>query len=189
MFKKRNINYEKFVHFIEEKENILEDIINSLKNEKSDNSENEIVEKKKICLFENENENENGIRKKKEKKIKKLYPEFIFLFDDLGSDLRNKAIDILCKTNRHLKSKVILCGHTLNDLNPGCRKQLDFVLLFKCLTNEKLETLRNDIDLSIPEDEFKQAYEYSTTEPFNFLYISTKDDELRKNFNMKISFD
>ena len=45
---------------------------------------------------------------KKERKLKKLAPEYIFVFDDLGNDLRHPAITQLFKASRHYKAKVIV---------------------------------------------------------------------------------
>ena len=196
-----------FIHFVDEGGNILDEIIEELKNPDGQNDKMEIdnladafpmgVGKSskmkpnfggKILTEEEKEAKAEKEKEKEEKKLKKkkIYPEHIFCMDDLGSDMRSKSIDILLKTNRHFKSKVILLGHTLTDLNPGSRKQLDYTLIFKCFSEEKLKTLYTDLDLSMDFEDFKKAYEYATKDPYNFLYISTKSDELRKNFNEKI---
>ncbi len=38
---------------------------------------------------------------RKERKPKRLAPEYVFIFDDLGADLRDKSITQLFKTSRH----------------------------------------------------------------------------------------
>ena len=43
-----------------------------------------------------------------ERKQKKFSPEYVFIFDDLGNDLRNRSITQLLKTSRHYKAKVIV---------------------------------------------------------------------------------
>ncbi len=44
---------------------------------------------------------------RKERKPKKLGSEYIFILDDLGSDLRHASITQLCKVSRHYKAKLI----------------------------------------------------------------------------------
>jgi hypothetical protein len=192
MLEKKGCHVNKFLHFIDDdKSNIIEEIITELKgdvDEEEEQEEKKPESKTVICKFHNDIE-DNTQKKKKEYIPKRLYPEHVFICDDLGSDMRNTAISQLLKTNRHFKSKVILIGHTLNDLYPASRKQLDYVLLFKCLSDQKLETLYNDLDLSIEYEDFKKAYDYATTDKFNFLYISTRDDNLRKNFNESININ
>lgn len=204
MLEEKKCKVDTFIHFIDEGGNILDEIIEELKN--PDGQDEDRLTGAEPCLgvskcskmkpnfggkILTEEEKEKATARtiaKEEKKMKKkkIYPDHIFCMDDLGSDMRHKSIDILLKTNRHFKSKVILLGHTLTDLNPGSRKQLDYTLIFKCFSEEKLKTLYTDLDLSIDFEDFKKAYEYATKDPYNFLYISTKSDELRRNFNEKI---
>lgn len=198
-----------FIHFLDEGGNILDEIIEELKNPDGQNEDRltgaepcsanafpmgvgksskmkpnfggrELTEEEKEAKAEKEKE-----REEKKNKKKKIYPEHIFCMDDLGSDMRGK-VDALLKTNRHFKAKVILLGHTLTDLSPPSRKQLDYTLIFKCFSEEKLKTLYTDLDLSLDFEDFKKAYDYATKNAYNFLYISTKSDELRKNFSEKI---
>ena len=211
MLERKKCQVSTFTHFLEEGGNILEEIINELKSANGDSGEpieNEVVEgggvydrlqttQKCKVKFGGEKSEEDlakeeerkYIKEEKKKKKKTLYPEHIFCFDDLGSDMRNKALSQLLKTNRHFKSKVFMLGHTLTDLEPSARKQLDYALIFKSFSEDKLKDLYRDLDLSLDFENFIKAYHYATTQPYCFLYISTKTDELRKNFNEKITFD
>jgi len=211
MLERKKCQVSTFTHFLEEGGNILEEIINELKSANGDSGEpieNEVVEgggvydrlqttQKCKVKFGGEKSEEDlakeeerkYIKEEKKKKKKTLYPEHIFCFDDLGSDMRNKALSQLLKTNRHFKSKVFMLGHTLTDLEPSSRKQLDYALIFKSFSEDKLKDLYRDLDLSLDFENFIKAYHYATTQPYCFLYISTKTDELRKNFNEKITFD
>ena len=45
---------------------------------------------------------------KKEIKPKKLAPEYIFVFDDLGNDLRHPSITQFFKTSRHYKANIYM---------------------------------------------------------------------------------
>ena len=197
-----------FTHFLDEGGNILEEIINELKSVNGDSEEQsqeaegagvyDRVQTTQQCKVKfggekteeqlEKEEERKYIKEEKKKRKKTLYPEHIFAFDDLGNDMRNKALSQLLKTNRHFKSKVFMLGHTLTDLDPAARKQLDYALIFKSFSEDKLKDLYKDLDLSLDFENFIKAYHYATTQPYCFLYISTKTDELRKNFNEKISF-
>jgi len=201
MLERRHCIVHKYIHFKDTDGNILDEIIEGLKNFESDNEDDEpenALNTSSNCDSKGGNtvklrfgdlepikQPEKEVKPKKERKI---YCENIFCFDDLGQDMRNKSIDILLKTNRHFKAKVFLLGHTLTDLNPASRKQLDYALIFKSFSEDKLKSLYGDLDLSIEFDNFLEAYKYATEVPYNFLYISTKTDEIRKNFNEKIEF-
>jgi len=62
---------------------------------------------------------------KKPKKEKKIAPEYIFVFDDMSTELRNNNIGTLIKKHRHFKTKVICSSQYVNDLAPDSRKNLD----------------------------------------------------------------
>ena len=125
------------------------------------------------------------MKKKKKKKPKKHCPKHIFIFDDIGNELKLPSIAQLLKTNRHLKSKVIISSQYLNDLSVQGRKNIGYRLLFKGHTLEKLETIYKDADLSIPFEDFVEMYETATEKQYNFFYIDCRDDEFRINFNYK----
>lgn len=209
MLEKKKCKVNTYTHFLEDGENILSEILEELKSVNGDGSggggEDEItpapydrIQTTQLCKVrfggekteeqEEKEEERKYIREEKAKKKKTLYAEHIFCLDDLGSDMRNKAVSQLLKTNRHFKSKVFLLGHSLTDIEPSARKQLDYALIFKSFSEEKLKDLYRDLDLSLDFDDFIKAYHYATLQPYSFLYISTKSDELRKNFNEKIEF-
>ena len=207
MLEKRKSLVENFTHFKDENGNILENILEELKGKSESQSDSDSEhegsgsQQQHNIFFKHTNLNfgEGGDKKDtpetkpdtetKIPKKRKIYPEQIFCFDDLGSDMRCKIIDILLKTNRHYKSKVFLLGHTLTDLNPASRKQLDYCLIFKSFNEDKLKALYADLDLSIDFESFQQAYQFATKDPYNFLYIDVKNDLLRKNFNTAITFE
>ena len=121
----------------------------------------------------------------KKKNIKVIYPEYIIVIDDMGSAMRDKSITQLLKTNRHYKTKVILSGQNLNDLEPAAIRQLDYCLVFGRIPVDKLIKLREDLNLTLPEDKFLDIYKDATAKPYQFLYIgrSPNGDIFRKSFN------
>ncbi len=126
---------------------------------------------------------------KERKKPKLKAAEKIFVFDDLGQELRHDSISQLMKTNRHQHAKVILSSQWITDLHPQAIKQLDYCLLFKSFNKEKLERIHSLLDLGILYDEFEALYKYATSTPFSFLYIDVRNEQYRKNFNESLRID
>jgi hypothetical protein len=110
----------------------------------------------------------------------------IIVFDDMSTLLRHKSVDMLLKSNRHYQCRVVIACHSVTDLTPSSRKMLDYALLFKGFNEDKLESIYNDLDVSIDYDTFKDIYDIVTEKPYSFLYVNTRTDELRSNFNKKI---
>lgn len=177
------IDYEIYTSIVEEGVNVIKQIIDEL-NLEAQNKEEEEQKPAEPVMIEM-GEKERPVRKPR--KPKYLAPEHLFIFDDLGATLRDKAIDSLLKVNRHYKSKVIISSQYLNDLSPQARLQLDYVLLFKGLPMEKLGQIYKDIDLSIDFDEFLKYYEIATNEKFSFLYVDVRSERYRITFDREFS--
>ena len=118
MLEKKKVNVMTYDHFLNGKENILNGIIEELNNDLETKEEEERIKldksqqpKPKMVLFPVEESKE-----RKERKPKKLAPEYIFVFDDLGNDLRHPSITQLFKTSRHYKAKVIVSSQSLKVL-------------------------------------------------------------------------
>ena len=168
---------------IDGKVNVLNEVIEEMKNEDEGTENPEALkrseEQKQVDRILGRNKKE-----KREKEPKKKAPRFILVFDDLPStELRNKSVDTLLKQNRHFKSKVIISSQWV-DLNPGARRQIQYYLLFKGINEEKLDELYKNMDLDISYEKLLELYKDATSEKYNFFYIST-DGEYRHNFNEK----
>jgi len=122
--------------------------------------------------------------KEKKRKVVKIYPEYIIVLDDLGSELRDKHLTQLMKTNRHYKALVILSTQYLNDLQPAAIRQLGYVLLFAKFSEDKLLELYKALYISMPFEKFQQIYLDATKDRYSFLFIGRAAgvDELRKGF-------
>ena len=93
------------------------------------------------------------------------------------------------KTSRHYKAKVIVSSQYIHDLSNSCIKILDYTLIFKSFYREKLLVLFESLDLSIDFELFEQLYQDATAQPFNFLYVDSRDNTYRKNFNKEYLID
>jgi len=132
------------------------------------------------------NETKN-YKKKKQRKPKYVAPEIIFIFDDLNTELRSQSISMLLKSNRHYKCKVIISSQYVHDLQPASLLQLDYMLIFKGQSEEKLEVIHKQLDLSLPFELFREFYDLATEVKYNFFYIDKNDEEYRINFNKSIN--
>ncbi len=185
MLEKKKVNVMTYDHFLNGKENILTGIIEELNNdletqeqEKIKKDEDKLDPKPIMQLFPKEEALE-----RKPRKPKRLSPEYVFIFDDLGNDLRHASITQLFKTSRHYRAKVIVSSQYIHDLSNSCIKNLDYTLIFKSFNREKLLVLFEALDLSIDFELFEKLYLDATAEPFNFLYVDSRENTYRKNFN------
>lgn len=119
-------------------------------------------------------------------KSKHKSPELLFIFDDLSTELQSKSLVTLLKKNRHFFCECILSSQWLCDLSPAARRQIDYFLVFGGQSPEKLLSIFKDADISIPFDTFDDIYHYATEKQYSFLYIDTRLNMFRRNFNLQI---
>jgi hypothetical protein len=125
----------------------------------------------------------------KKKKPKIQVASNLFIIDDLPQQLKNPAVDRLCKTHRHSNSNVILSSQYCKDLNPCSITQIDYLICFKGYNDEKMEHLHKILDLSIPFPLFHSIYNHCCSEDFHFMNLNVRTEDIRKNFNTAITYD
>jgi hypothetical protein len=186
-FEARGNNFIGYTSFKEDGQDQLFELVKHLqdKAEKDDEEEEKEVPKIKPENLLNFGEPEEEDKPKKKRKEKYRSPEYIIVCDDISGELRNPALESLLKANRHYKMKVIVASQWANDLLPSQIKQMDYILLFRSHSIEKLQKLYKDADLSVPFSAFYKMYKTATSAPFGFLYIDTNNEEFRTNFNRK----
>jgi predicted transcriptional regulator len=168
MLESKGCNVIKYTHFKDGKENIVENLLNELKEHSDDEDDQETTDEEssddiEVCKFEN---NQNDIRAKKPRKPKKISAEWVLVFDDMGSEMRNKAINQLSKVLRHYKARTFFLQQYLFDLDAQARKQLDYVILFKSFNEEKLKNIYESLDLSVDFQTFIDLYHFATDKPY-----------------------
>jgi hypothetical protein len=124
---------------------------------------------------------------KKEYIPKKRAPKHLFIFDDLSPEL--KHIDRLLKVHRHFKASVIISSQYIHDLSISSRLQIDVFCTFRGFSQEKLEMVHKSLDLSIPFDTLWCIYKHITEEPYQFLYVNVRTEEIRKSLNSIVKYD
>ena len=138
-------------------------------------------------MFEHEEE-EN--KKDEKPKTKKIAPKYFIIFDDISREMRNrKEIETLLKQNQHYKSKVIISSQYPFDIMPSARLQINVWCLFRGFNKKQIKKVFPDLDVNMDLDEFFKLYQKITSEPHDFLYIDHNHNEMRKNFDQKISTD
>lgn len=141
-------------------------------------------------LEEDQKKAEEAAAKRAKKKGRgKLAPEYILVFDDLGEDLRKKAVSQLLIKNRHFKCKTICLSQWITYLPPTAVRQLDYVILFGGFNDEKLEDLHKKLDLSDTPEQFAAIYKSATEKKYHFLYIDIANSEYRYDFNDRVPID
>lgn len=183
--KDRGIAVEVYTGMNEDKENVLQGILDQLNIPEEESSEEEKPKKKKTFIKWDDSDED---KPKKEYKPKRIACENMFIFDDISTELKNPALNALMKANRHYKAKVIVSTQYPLDLLPSQRKQVDYLLAFKGHPEDKLRIIHRDCDISLPFETFEQIYKHATAVPEGskdkpFLYIDCINEKFRKSFN------
>lgn len=133
-------------------------------------------------------------KEKTKAKRKPIPPEYLIIFDDISSELRDKSVSVLCKNSRHFKCKIILSSQSIIDLNPSTHAQVDYCALFKDFNEDSLEKIYQKLEPNISYEEFKEIYHEVTGTKMkghphlnNFLLIDRANQEYRVNLNSKLS--
>lgn len=122
-------------------------------------------------------------RYRKSKKPKHQTPKYIIIFDDMSDQLKGPDLETLLKNGRHF-ARVIISSQYLHDIRPEARKQIGYWFVYKS-NKDKLPIIYRDADLSIPFEMLEMLYDKAVSEPYNFLYIDTREQEFRIGFNRK----
>jgi len=121
------------------------------------------------------------------RKLKKQAPEYIIVYDDLANEIADKRISFLLTKNRHFKAINIVSSQYYNHLAKQARTQLDFIILFGNIPDDKLKIIHQESDLSVDFEDFEKMYKFATSGKFNFFYANLRNETFRKNFNELIS--
>lgn len=175
-----------FDSITEGKDNLLLEIVNGLAEESVVEPEPEPEIPKVLGTKLNFG---TGEKKKKEYRPKKIACQNLFILDDISQQLKNPAVTKLLKEHRHSKSSVIISSQYLHDLPPESIMQLNYILLFRSFSQEKIQVIHKLLDVSIPFEQFWGLYKHCVIEPYSFMYFSIRDELVRCGFNVKIEFD
>lgn len=126
-------------------------------------------------------------KKRKEKEPKYIFAEYIFIFDDISDELRNRSYEALVKKARHYHIMTITSSQDAKDITPASIKQMRLWLLFKNLDEERLYHIWSKLGVSMPFQTWLRCYKHATQDTnrsrFNFFYFQPRDLEMRMNFS------
>ena len=105
------------------------------------------------------------------------------MFDDLSTSMRLPSFNKFIKTHSHYKSKVIISSQSVKDIMPEARVNINFLILFKGIKNDLLETIYEDFKIKLEWNDFIDLYNDATHQRFSFLYIDTASNIYRRNFD------
>ena len=109
--KKKKIPVLTFTSLYEDGKNKLQEFYESLENNSSESDSSDISEGEEIAKINKyimvDSDSEDEERKKKKE------PVYIVIFDDLSSELKDKAVPYFMKRNRHFKALCILSSQYL----------------------------------------------------------------------------
>jgi hypothetical protein len=155
--------------------------------------EEELIESKKLNAGLNFGETEKLAeikeKKKAKKRPKKLWPDYLFVFDDLGESCRSPSIGRFITKSRHFHTRTIFASHSLKDLMPRSTAQSQFILLMGGYNIEQIKELYDKLCFPIPFDKFWKAYQFATHERYHFLFIDRIHNQLRRDFNCLIDIE
>ena len=188
-FDKKSVHYEVYTSLMEDGQNKLAELIDELKHDDkdTDDEDDDEIQHKEQKIYKLNDDDDDETTKKRKYKPKYLCPKNIIIFDDMGSSLKNdRNVEQLLKTNRHSKSRVIISSQYLNDISIASRLQLDYIIMFAGLPDNKiLETYKN-LDLAINFEEFYDMYNHATNEKYNFLFVDIRNEKYRHNFSHEL---
>lgn len=202
----KHIEYHKFTHFVDpDGTNIIDGIIEGLSQADSSEDKNIDVQKPgafykmvngqivKVDIYGNIPVDEPPTAKKDDTTPKPYYekhngtvyevPRYMFIFDDLGDELRKKSIYQLLMKQRQYIAKTILSSQYINNLTPQSINQIDYCIIYGGHNLEQIKELHRKLDLSITLDEFIKLYTYATSVKYSFLWIDRRNMVLKKNYD------
>ncbi len=113
-------------------------------------------------------------------------PEYVFVFDDLGSLMKNPSIYQLLLKQRHF-GKTIISVQDIKNIAPNALNQIDYLLVLGKHSDERIEHLRKSLDLPVDADDFQQMYAHATADKYNFLYVDKRGATFKKNFDQVLA--
>jgi len=183
---KRKIAFTTYDSIYKDKVNIVNLLIDEMKgdDEPMMGGQQGPLLRKPALMFGDGSTNKEEVVKKQKKK-KNISPKFLIIFDDLSSELKDPAIPKLMKIHRHFSSKIIISSQSWIDTDSRIRKgNLDYVLLFKNISDLVLEQIHKELSIIMPFKLFLKMYLHATAERFHFLYID-RNMKYRKDFNVE----
>lgn len=122
----------------------------------------------------------------KKKEYNKIAPDYLIILDDMGQKLKDSALGEFIFIQRHFMTKLVLLTQYLVTIPKGSRKNIEYYLLFRDISEDQLYNFYKEFAFNVIFDKFLEMYKDATKEEFNFFYVSTTAiPDYRKNFDCK----
>lgn len=127
-------------------------------------------------------------KRKKWKKMKNIFPRWIYVFDDINQELKSLSLSYLIATHRHFRTCLIISSQYFNYLRSEARINMNYLLITGSIPEKKLKDIYTEFNPgNMSWEDFFNLYAAVTSKPHTFLYISrVHKDDMRVNFNYKI---
>jgi hypothetical protein len=116
-------------------------------------------------------------------------PKYLFIFDDLGDELKTSSYGTLMKYSRQFSISTITAMQDLKDIKPGVLGQMRVVLLFGKIPLDRLihayKLLTPPMGFQVFYTLYKDATEPEPDDPKPFFYVNVKDNLFGRNFDIK----
>jgi len=97
----------------------------------------------------------------------------LLIIDDLANELksiRHTHLTKLILKSRHLHLSIIMISHKFTYFQRIHRTNFTHFIMYRSKSKNEIKSIYDDI-IDLPEEKFKQFYEYATAEKYNFLYV------------------
>jgi len=125
--------------------------------------------------------------------IYSYYPTSLVILDDcMNTDLFRKKSPFtnMQIRNRHLFMSIILVSQAYKNILRPIRQNINWLITFKVNDNKLCKEIFDENGSMFRDfDQFMDTLDYATDNPFNFLYIDKTNNEVRKNFNERITLE
>lgn len=127
---------------------------------------------------------------KKERHDYLKQPRFVFVFDDIANELKDKAIAQLIKNARHFHATVIISTQSYYDVLKAIRINMEYVILCgQAHPQDRVEAICSEMGIDMKPNVFYNLYKMVTQpSPYDFLFVNISKEQYRRNFNQVIEF-
>ena len=129
----------------------------------------------------------DGIRETKDLSEKDNNYYSLLILDDVATELRNKPIQKLLlrmlRNYRHLHLSIMIVSQNYMALEKQCRDNIRQLVQFSTNNIKEKDRLHHEYLGQFSNNEFEVLWEYLFKEPYQFLMVDRKTDEIHKTFN------
>ena len=128
----------------------------------------------------------NKPKKKKKKKKPPPEPDRWVIIDDMSEHLKRRSIHKLFYNGRHFRTKILTSCHDIKKQSPDMIANSVYSFLFKKLPKERIEHIRDKLDLDITDTKFADMYAEASKRDYGFLLVDSDRDKYYNGFKTEL---